>query len=159
MSLQDWADNGWLKSHQTDRQEIAALLAIVERDLRDASNSTLSADWQFGIAYNSALKLCTVILFSQGFRPENALAHYRTIMALKEIPQQNWAHYTAYLNACRIRRNTLEYHQIDLVSQEEATQLVRFATTFRVEVLDYLAKFHPTLAPLSDDIGGDNAPQ
>ena len=93
MSLQDWADNGWLKSHQTDRQEIAALLAIVERDLRDASNPTLSADWQFGIAYNSALKLCTVILFSQGFRPENALAHYRTIMALKEIPQQNWAHY------------------------------------------------------------------
>ena len=33
MSLKQWADNGWLKSHYTTRQEIENLLGIVERDL------------------------------------------------------------------------------------------------------------------------------
>ncbi len=36
MSLKQWADNGWLRPHETSAQEIAGLLAIVERDLADA---------------------------------------------------------------------------------------------------------------------------
>lgn len=36
MSLENWAKNGWLRPHQTNRQQIADLLAIVERDLADA---------------------------------------------------------------------------------------------------------------------------
>ena len=66
MSLKDWQDNGWLKPHRTDCNEIAALMAIVERDLTDASITALSSDWQFGIAYNAALKLCTIVLYAQG---------------------------------------------------------------------------------------------
>jgi hypothetical protein len=36
MSLKQWFDNGWIKQHRSSRQEIADLLAIVERDLNDA---------------------------------------------------------------------------------------------------------------------------
>jgi hypothetical protein len=36
------------------------LLAIVTRDLADASGD-ISADWQRGIAYKAALKLCTIL--------------------------------------------------------------------------------------------------
>ena len=98
MSLKDWLDNGWLKSHQTDPQEIANLFAIVERDLADASLNDLSVDWQFGIAYNASLKLCNIMLYVHGYRPENALAHYRAIMALKEIEEENWEQYSVYLH-------------------------------------------------------------
>ena len=35
MSLQDWQNNGWLRPHKTDREEIANLLAIVERDMTE----------------------------------------------------------------------------------------------------------------------------
>ena len=45
----------------------------------------LSPDWQFGIAYNAALKLCTILLYASGFRPEKNLAHYRTLAALPLI--------------------------------------------------------------------------
>ena len=62
MSLKHWADNSWLKPHKTGAKEIADLLAIVERDLRDAKTGGTSDDWRFGIAYNAALKLCTVLL-------------------------------------------------------------------------------------------------
>jgi hypothetical protein len=36
MTLKQWLDNGWLRPHQTSREEIGRLLAIVERDLGDA---------------------------------------------------------------------------------------------------------------------------
>jgi hypothetical protein len=49
MSLEQWAKNGWLRSHKTSRQEIAGLLAIVDRDLKDAGGD-ISPDWKFGIA-------------------------------------------------------------------------------------------------------------
>ena len=37
MSLQDWLNNGWLRTHKTDRQEMVNLLAIADRDIADAS--------------------------------------------------------------------------------------------------------------------------
>lgn len=33
MSLQLWANNGWLKPHTTSREEVGNLLAIVRRDM------------------------------------------------------------------------------------------------------------------------------
>ncbi len=84
MSLQQWANDGWLRPHQTSSQEIADLFAIVARDLADAQGD-ISADWRFGIAYNAALKLGTILLYASGYRPEKTLQHYRTIAALPEI--------------------------------------------------------------------------
>jgi hypothetical protein len=55
MTLRQWLDNGWLEPHRTSREEIGRLLAIVERDLRDAEGD-ISLDWRFGIAYNAALE-------------------------------------------------------------------------------------------------------
>lgn len=146
MSLKDWLDNGWLKQHKPDRQEITDLLSIVERDLADAEISALSVDWRFGIAYNAALKLCTIILYAQGYRPENAFAHYRAIMALKEISNQNWKDHSVYLNSCRMQRNTLEYDRAGTVSEDEANQLIVFTRAFQAEVKDYLAEHFPDLS-------------
>lgn len=59
MTLQRWAEYGWLRLHASSRQEIADLQAIADRDISDARSGGISTDWQFGIAYNAALKLCT----------------------------------------------------------------------------------------------------
>jgi len=67
MTLKQWAENGWLKLHQTTPEEIKNLFQIVDRDLKD-SRSGVSADWQFGIAYNAALKLCTILLYAEGYK-------------------------------------------------------------------------------------------
>jgi hypothetical protein len=84
MSLEQWAVNGWLRSHKTSTQEISDLLSIVDRDLTDAE-SGISPDWRFGIAYNAALKLCTILLYASGYRAEKTLQHYRTIQSLSLI--------------------------------------------------------------------------
>ncbi len=143
MSLKDWQENGWLKPHKTDIQEISSLMAIVNRDLSDAKTQGLSLDWKFGITYNAALKLCCIVLYTQGYRPENNLAHYRTIMALKEIPGQNWTNYAVYLNSCRMQRNVLEYEQIEAISEDEADKLLSFTVLFQKEVQEYLMSNFP----------------
>jgi hypothetical protein len=37
MSLSDWERDGWLRKHQTSRNEIHDLLQVVERDLADSA--------------------------------------------------------------------------------------------------------------------------
>jgi len=103
MSLANWAENHWLRHHQTSPQEICDLLNIVERDLRDGQNAGLSADWKFGIAYNAALKLCTILLYASGYRAEKNLQHYRTIQALPLIMGSQKKDDAAYLDACRLK--------------------------------------------------------
>ena len=74
MSLEQWAKNGWLRSHKPSAREISDLLEIVDRDLKDAQGN-ISADWKFGIAYNAALKLCTILLHASGYREAWPLPH------------------------------------------------------------------------------------
>ncbi len=71
MTLQSWLANGWVRKQATSQEEVRDLLRIVDRDLVDAT-SDLSSDWKFGIAYNAALKLCTVVLRASGYRAERA---------------------------------------------------------------------------------------
>ena len=101
MSLDEWKNNGWLKEHRSSQQEIANLFAIVRRDLADAKAQQVSADWRFGIAYNAALKLCTILLASEGYRADKNLAHYRTLQALPLILGSDKKADAAYLDACR----------------------------------------------------------
>jgi hypothetical protein len=146
MSLENWAKNGWLRPHQTNRQQIADLLAIVERDLADARNTSVSADWQFGIAYNAALKLCTILLYVSGYRPEKNLAHYRTLQALPLILGTDRDDDADYLDACRAKRNTAEYDVAGTVSQSEADELRDYAVMLQADVLSWLQTGHPYLA-------------
>jgi hypothetical protein len=146
MSLELWRKNGWLRPHQTTRAQIAELFAIVERDLADAHTERLSTDWQFGIAYNAALKLCAILLHAEGFRPEKTLAHYRTLQALPLILGAERQNDADYLDACRAKRNTAEYDSAGQISPEEARELVAFAGELRTTVNEWLKIKHPALA-------------
>ena len=84
MTLQKWLEYGWLRSHKSSKKEISDLLRIIDRDLQDAAGN-ISADWRFGIAYNAALKLCTILLYAGGYRPEKVMQHYRSIQTLPLI--------------------------------------------------------------------------
>ncbi len=148
MSLAAWAKNGWLRPHQTNRQQLGDLLAIVDRDLADAAAGGLSQDWRFGIAYNAALKLCTMLLYAQGHRPEKNLAHYCTLQSLPLILGTEWDDDADYLDTCRAKRNTAEYDAVGQVSATEADELIAFTHKLRAATLEWLQQTHPALAPV-----------
>ena len=145
MSLKDWANSGWLRPHTTSPQEIRNLLDIVERDIRDAHQMGVSADWRFGIAYNAALKLCTILVHAEGFRPEKTLAHYRTLQALPFVLGAEKEDDADYLDACRSKRNTVEYDYVGGATDADADELIAFVADLKTQVIAWLKKNHPTL--------------
>jgi len=147
MTLQKWAEYGWLRSHTTSRQEISDLLAIANRDIADATSGGISTDWQFGIAYNAALKLCTILLYAEGYRAGQGLQHYRTIQAFPLILGPTRDADANYLDTCRIKRNTVEYDRIGATSEGEVAELIEFVVEFRTDVLGWLKANHPGLCP------------
>lgn len=142
MTLKQWEENGWLKPEPTSSKEIANLQAIVGRDLSDAA-AAISPDWRFGIAYNAALKLCTILLRAEGYRPAHGLQHYRTIQAMPLVLGAGKKGEAAYLDSCRVKRNTVEYDYVGGASDSDADELIAFVEELRSEVLEWLAGAHP----------------
>lgn len=144
MTLKQWMDNGWLRPHKTSVEEIENLFMIIDRDLKDADGS-ISDDWRFGIAYNAALKLCTILLYSEGFKAEKTLQHYRTIQALTLILGKERKGDAEYLDSCRSKRNIVEYDYVGGVTGHDADELIEFVKELKADVLDWLNKNHPEL--------------
>lgn len=84
MSLENWSNNAWLEEHKTSKQEISSLLGIVERNLNDVDKD-ISSDSKFGLAYNAALALCTILLYTEGYKAVRSQHHHRTIQTLPLI--------------------------------------------------------------------------
>ena len=142
MTLEQWESNGWLRRHQTSNEEIKNLLMIIDRDLEDAGGG-ISDDWRFGIAYNVALKICTILLYAEGFKAERALQHYRTIQALPLILGKERKGDAEYLDSCRSKRNIVEYDYVGAVTGDDADELIDFVKELKVDVLGWLTNNHP----------------
>lgn len=145
MSLQKFAAKGWIRPHKSNRKEIGDLLDIVKRDLKDSA-SPISPDWRFGIAYNAALKLCTILLYAEGFRLDTKGSHHmRTIAMLPEILGPDRKADADYLDTCRRKRNTVEYNFAGAATDDDAKELIAFVHTLKKDVLNWLELKHQEL--------------
>jgi hypothetical protein len=84
MSLEKWAEYGWLKAEPTSPGEIADLLGIVHRDLHDAKVEAISEDRRFEAAFNAARTAANVALRASGYRTSVQVGHHlKTIESLE----------------------------------------------------------------------------
>jgi len=86
-------------------------------------------------------------LLAEGWRPDKLDAHYRTIAALPLILGKTWQDGADYLDACRSKRNGLEYDAAGRVSAAEAKELREFAVELRTAVVEWLGRTHANLSP------------
>jgi hypothetical protein len=144
--LTDWARNGWLVEHQTSPQEIADLLGVADRDLRDGAVKDLSEDWRLAIAYNAALQCATTALAACGYRASRDAYHYRVIQSLAHTIGED-ATLIAQLDTFRKKRNIGDYERAGLVSDTEAQEMLALARTLRTRVEEWLRQNHSHLLP------------
>ncbi|MBN1824641.1 MAG: hypothetical protein JW958_00160 [Candidatus Eisenbacteria bacterium] len=144
MTLEDWRRNGWLQTHRTSREEVRGLLGIVRRDLEDAGGA-ISPDWRFGIAYNAALKLCTLLLAASGYRPAHTAHHYRALASLPLILGPERREDADYLETCRRKRNEADYIVAGGVTEVDAEELRDFARGLMKDARAWLTENHPEL--------------
>jgi hypothetical protein len=146
MSLADWERHGWLIPHTTSPQEIADLLALVQRDLSDSRARGVSADWRFNIAYNAALQSAKAALAAAGYRvARGADTHSRTLESLSLTVGLD-ASSVRRLQAFRKRRNTTEYDHAGVTSEAEAGEVRALAESLLTRVERWLAANLPELS-------------
>ncbi len=149
MDLKVWEKNGWLRKYKTTTKEISSLLSLVERDLRDAVQEEISPDWRFNIAYNAALQLATLVLYSSGYRTGRGESkHYRVIQAIPLVMGKEFTHIRDFLDNCRRKRNISEYDAVGTVSEKELNDLLEITSNFKEQVKNWLEKNHPDLVSL-----------
>lgn len=144
MSLQDWLNEGRLKTHTTSQKEITQLFAVFERDMVDAQAENLSADRRFTTAYNAALMLARAALAASGYRASGEGNHYWTIQSLAFTLQTDIKAIKKF-NKFRQKRNISDYEMIGMVSEQEVTEMIALAQELRDMVTEWLKKNHPEL--------------
>ena len=144
MSLSDWVTFGWLTMHRATRDEIRALLAVADRDLKDSAVAGLSEDSQLGLAYNAALQAATAALAAEGYRSARDSKHMRTIESLAFTIQLDPAAVRTF-DAFRRKRNVSDYERAGATSPGEAAEMRAFARDLRARVQAWLDVHHGEL--------------
>ncbi len=144
MSLEDWLNEGRLKTHKTSRQEITDLLRAADRDLADSQVQGLSSDRRFATAYSAALLVATLALAASGYRAQREGHHYWSIQSLAFTMELD-AKTIDLLNAFRRKRNIADYERVGMVSEQEIKKMVALAKELRTMVVEWLKKNHPEL--------------
>ena len=144
MSFADWVKNGWLVAHKSSKQEIANLLGIVARDLKDSQAKDVSDDWRFAIAYNAALQGATAALAAAGYRASRENHHYRVIQSL-ELTLGKDGKFVRAFDAFRKKRNVSNYDIGGGISYREVEEMIGIARTLQRDVEQWIRTNHSSL--------------
>jgi len=145
VSLTEWLKNGWLIEHRTSRQEIEHLFRLVDRDITDCRNQSLSPDWRFNIAYNAALQCAKAALAAAGFRAAKDAHHYRVIQSLK-FTLKTEDKIIQKLDAFRKKRNVSEYNHAGAITGIELDEISVLAENLRKSVEAWIVVEFPILS-------------
>lgn len=145
MSLEKWAEYGWLKAEPTSPGEIASLLGIVFRDLHDAGVEAISEDRRFEAAFNAARTTANIALRASGYRTSTQLGHHlKTIESLEFTVKAN----SMLIQKLRVfskKRNATNYDSAGNVSDQELAEIIGVAGELQQMVTIWLRSQYPEL--------------
>lgn len=145
MTWSELLANRRVAGEKSSKQEVDELLALVARNLKDASASGLSSDGQYEFAYNAMRTLATIVIRACGYRVKSSAGgHYFTFLAL-EAADPAFAGQSAMGDAARQKGNDFSYESAGIVSDTEAQDLLAEVAAFRESVRTWLAAKHPEL--------------
>ena len=145
MSLEKWAEYGWLRAEPTSPEEIADLLGIVSRDLQDASVEAVSEDRRFEAAFNAARTAANVALRASGYRTAAQLGHHLKVVESLELTIQVDPALIQKMRVLSKKRNATSYDSAGNVSDRELEEAIKVANQLQQTVTAWLRKIHPEL--------------
>ena len=81
-----------------------------------------------------------------GYRIVSKVGHHRVSLETTKLVLDNPVHkYADYFEACRRKRNTIDYTFSNVATETEAKEIIVQATEFYSQVEDWITKNHPTL--------------
>lgn len=146
MTLKQWEQvNKWLVAHQTSQEEIANLVAVGDRNLKDCAVQGLSADARLGLAYAAALEFAKTALSAAGYRPARGTDHHVRVIESLAFTLGWDGKRIRHFDALRKSRNISTYDRAGQVSDAQASEASALAGQLKDEVLAWLRQQHPEL--------------
>jgi hypothetical protein len=145
MSLEKWAEYGWLKAEPASPGEIADLLGIVSRDLHDARVEAISEDRRFEAAFNAARTAANVALRASGYRTSVQVGHHLKTIESLELTIQADPRMIQKMRVFSKKRNATSYDSAGNVSDQELEEAINVAELLRQSVIAWLRANHPEL--------------
>ena len=148
MTWKDLLKQKRVHKHTTSKAELDNLRAVVARDLHDAAVTGLSDDRKFATAYNAILQLSKMAIACAGYRAATHAGHHQTSFEALELAMGSSAFsLAAYFDACRRKRNQIDYDQAHAVTETEAREICEKAKEFQQLVEQWIATQFPALKP------------
>src|SRR5216684_258150 len=145
VSLEKWAEYGWLKPEPSSRDEIRSLLTIVDRDLKDANVAALSEDRRFEAAFSAARTSANIALRASGYRTAVQAGHHIKTIESLELTIKADARLIQRMKTLSKKRNATSYDSAGNVSEQELQIAMRTAIELHREVVAWLRENHPEL--------------
>jgi hypothetical protein len=145
MSLERWAEYGWLRAEPTSAEEVADLLGIVSRDLHDAGVEAISEDRRFEAAFNAARTAANVALRACGYRAAPQLGHHLKTIESLELTVQADPRLIQKMRVFSKKRNATSYDSAGNVSRQELEEAIGVANELQQSVTAWLRENHPEL--------------
>lgn len=145
MSLEKWAAYGWLKTEPTSREEIKDLLAIVDRDLKDANVAAISDDRRFEAAFSAARTAANIALRASGYRTVAQVGHHTKTIESLELTIKADSKMLQKMRTFSKKRNVTSYDSAGNVSKQELELVIKTAAELHSQVVAWLKKNYPNL--------------
>lgn len=136
MKFRDLQKDGLIEPYKVEFSEIKDILDSSMADVKTAKH-LLSFDvcWAFNIAYNALLQAGIALMHSKGFRPVGEAKHVAVILFLRKLLGKTYEKKLDRFNMMRKKRHKAVYGILRNITEYEAKESVKFASTFVNEIL------------------------
>jgi len=133
MSLEELLRDRIIRKTRPDRKLAVNSLTRARRDI-DTARTLIShgkLDWSLAVSYNAMLQAGRALMFGQGYIPSSKEGHVAVVKFLRaSLGAEIGDRMAMVLNGMRKKRHRIVYEEMDIVSEDEAGQALKWAEEF-----------------------------
>lgn len=139
MSLDYWAEQGWIQEVETSGEDIVRLLSLARQNIDEALELTHSDQWKFNILYAAIINLASCALRACRYRVTSSGSHYYLIQSLEQTIDLD-SDTVSTLDSYRKKRNIATYEQEGMISPSEANEIEEVTSQLLRDVEKWLGE-------------------
>ena len=133
MNLEDLLRSRIIMRTKPNRRLAVNSLMRARRDIETARTliENKKLDWSLAVSYNAMLLAGRGLMFDQGYRPSSTEGHVAVVKFLHvSLGTEVSDRLVMVLNGMRKKRHRIVYEEMDVVSEDEAEQALKWAEEF-----------------------------
>jgi uncharacterized protein (UPF0332 family) len=141
MSLEKLLRNKTIRRTRPDKSLALNFLKRARRDI-DTAKTLISSgklDWSLAVSYNAMLTAGRALMLHKGYRPSSTEGHLAVVQFLTiTVGTKLTDRMIMVMNGMRKKRHRIVCEEMDIVSNDEAEQAVRWAEEFVSMITDMI---------------------